>query len=480
MSIRSTIVMAIIVAILGTLYVFRDKVKPADEDPEHPKVLSVKADDVAGLDLTSNGKPLTVDKGAGDVWLIQKPFKGLGASRDIQNFVNQLCEMKAERVVQDDVPKAGFKQFGLDKPTFVVKLRLKGSKDTPTIEFGNRAPSDTGYYTRVGDQDKVLLAGNTVMMNITKPLDGWREKAPLPVDSAKVDRIVASGEGIDLEVNKVKDKDEWTMEKPRKGKADAPSMSAWLMKLQGIQVTQFVDDVKGDDPRLKPTYTFQMWNKGERDPMTVVIGAHAGNGYYAMRTVDGESEVFMLPDAAKINFKVDAASLADKHMFDFDVDKVARVDLMQSDAGEASAQKKESTWEYTKPAAKKDDLAKVTTLLYALKALKYERKVTDRSELAKAQPGLKAPMARFELFDAAGKPIARVVVGGEAPQGRRYLLASGNDVYVADAGFANEWKANILAVKSAASPAPGPSGTPSAGALAPGPSASPAGAAARR
>lgn len=461
MNVRSTVVLAVIVAVLGTLYLFREKVKAPDDDTGHPQMFTFKADDVASVEMTVNGKLMRADK-KGSVWLLTQPITGLAASTDMQSFVSQLAEMSAERVVSEDVTNAALKQYGLDKPTFAVKLYLKSTKETPTATFGSRSPGGTGWYARVGDQGRVLLAPNTVTASLNKTTEQWREKAPLPIETAKVDRLVSNTGGVEIEVDKVKDKDEWAIEKPRKAKADAQSVTSFLSKLQGIRVTTFYDKMKPSDPQLKPTSTLKIWNKDERDPVTLTVGATTTGGVYAARSAAGQVEVFLLPATALASLKVDTSELADKHMFDFEVEKVTKADMFQIDAGEAAAEKKGDTWEFAKPAPRKDDMGKVTSLLYSLKGLKYERQVTDASELGKARAGLKKPFARFNVTGDKGRIIATLVVGGEAPQSRRYVTGLSADVYVTDAAFANDWKANIVAVKNA-SPSPAAAASASRG-----------------
>jgi len=466
MSIRSTIVMAVIVAVLGWLYVYQDKVKAPDIDPEHPPMFSFKPEDVIGIDLSFNGKKLNAIKKSG-VWIATVPYQGLVVTRDMQNFVNQLSEMKAERIVQEDVAKSAFKQFGLDKPTFTAKLHLKSSKDTPTLTFGSHAPSDgPEWYARVGDESKVVLAGNTIAAQLVKMPEAWREKGPLPADAATIDRIVASGQGTNLELNKVKETEEWAMEKPHKGKSDPQSITSWIARWAGTQIANYEKSIKADDPRLSPTYTLKVWNKGERDPMTLIVGQPTAGGNYAMRTVAGNTEVFVLPATWQRNLTINPADLADKHLADFDMEKAAKVEITQREAGKATGEKVNGTWEFKTPVAKNDEMGKLTGLLYILKGLKFERRVTDPTELATAQKSLQKPFATFVVMDEKGKKLASVAVGNLAPQNRRYVQGLGKDVYVADGNFANAWKDNIMALKS-------PAASPGVAAASPGAASSP-------
>ena len=458
MSIRTTLILAVIVALLGALYYFGDKVKAPDEDTQHPKLVSVKADDVTSIDVTTGGTTLTLEKKNG-LWFVTAPYKGFAATHNVQNVVNQLADMQADRIVNEDSTAGILKQYGLDKPQFTVRLHLKDSKTTPTVAFGIRAPSETGWYARSNDTGPVLLAGNGIAADILRGPQGWREGAPLFVDNAKIHRVEASGGGIDLALAKEKDKPEWSMTKPRAAKADAMAINQWLLRLQGDEVKKFFDDVKPGDRRLEPTFTLKLWNKDEQDPMVVTVGEKTEGGWYALRSAAGTQEVFLLPDSKLTSLKIDPSEVADKHLFsELDINKADRAKVVETTAGTAEAQKSDGIWSFSKPTTRKDDLGKVTALLYLLKDLKYEHRVTDPKELEAARASLATPLAVFEIADDKGVGLATLTVGGETPQHRRYVRTRGDDVYTADASFATDWKANIQAIQNsgpAASPAGG-------------------------
>lgn len=464
MSIRTTLFLAMIVALLGAVYVFRDNVKAPEDTSEHPKLVSISADDVVKIDLTTGGTALTLEKKDG-LWLVTSPYKGLASTKSVKALVNQLTGMQADRVVNEGSTAGVLKQYGLDKPQLTLTLHAKDGKTSDTVAFGLRAPSESGWYARVNGKGSVLLGGNAIAADILRAAPGWRESGPLPIDTTNIDRLAAKGDGVDLEVSKEKDKESWVMARPRASKADGMAITTWLTRLQSVSVDKFFDTMSPTDPNLKATYTLQIWNKDQRDPMTLTIGAKTTGGWYAMRSAAGTHDVFLLPDDKRAMVGIEPSELADKHLFpDFDMAKAARAEVHEAAAGDAAAEKATDSgqWSFSKPAAMKDELGKVPALLYTLKDLKYEHRVTDPKELAAARASLVSPKARFTVADDKGAALATLVVGGETPSMRRWVQTTGPDIYTADASFANDWKANIEAVKNSASPVGAPSGAPSA------------------
>lgn len=462
MSIRSTLVMVVLVALLGSLYWFRDKVRAPEDDKERPALTStLKGADVSSVDLVVGGKSLSFEKKDG-VWLVKAPYKGLAATKTVQNFVNALADMHADRIVTDDTSGKALEQYGLDKPQMKATLHGPDAK-TLNVAVGLRSPTETGWYMRVDDAGPVLLGGNAIAADILRQADTWREGAPLPVDAARIDRISASGDGKDVELSKAKDKAEWSMTKPVASRAEGASITAFLNKFQTVAVKKYFDDVPPDDKRLKALYTLKIWNEGDRDPAELVVGEKTEGGWYAARTVAGQRDVFLLPENQLATLELDATEIADKHLYaGLEVDKAAHVKIVDAVAGEASADKSGGLWSFSKPAAAKDEMGKVTALLYTMKDLKYEHRVSDASALAAAKASLEKPGDRFEITDDKGTVLATLTVGGETPTHRRYVKTTGDNVYTADASFVNDWKTNIEAIRKGAAASPTTGASPSA------------------
>lgn len=115
-------------------------------------------------------------------------------------------------------------------------------------------------------------------------------------------------------------------------------------------------------------------------------------------------------------------------------------------------------WTFHKPVEGRDEMGRILALISQLTDLKGDRRVTDPTELAKARATFDKPFAEFVLSDSQGKPLASLVIGGEAGMARRYVKGLNDDVYVADTAFARDWKSYIDALK----PAAGGSGVPAA------------------
>lgn len=477
MNIRNLVVMTLVLAALATLYHFREKVAaPAEEDLKRPQLTQFKVDDVTGLDCIINDKPVKMEKQDG-AWYVTAPYHGLASKKDTEVVLNALADLKADRVVvEDGGTAANLKQYGLDKPKASFVVHLKGSKETPTLLVGARAPSEAGWYAMQPGHPRVVLSGNSLTFAFVKQPTDWREKSPLGFEPDQVDRVSVDAGAYQLQLEKAKGTEQWSMTKPRAAKAETTEVNKLFNQVRGQMATKFFDDVKPDDPRLKPTLTLKVWGKDARDPQELKVGQATTGGFYCLRGTK-VPEVFLLPEAAIKAFQPEVSLLSDHHLLDFAVDKPARVEVFQEEAGGATAERKKSapeatdgTWSFTKPADQKDDMGRVTALVYSLRDLKYEARVTEEAKIKEATASFGKPFARFEVFDDKGTRVAGLEVGGQAGRQRRWVrVLGGTDIYIADTSFANDWKANIKALvatpqpsaSSAASSAPPAPASPS-------------------
>lgn len=473
MSTRSTIIMAVVLALLFPLWWHSDKVKaPTDEELKTPQIFEFPADDVGQLEITTTAGKVTLKKENG-VWRVVAPFQGLAALSDITSLASQMGTLKADRVVAEDVAPGLLKQYGLDKPKLKITATLAGEKPPVTVMLGGRTPGETGWYVATPDNDDVYVGGNTLTFVVSKKPEDWRERAVLSFEPEKIDRVVIEEGKKTLQLEQAKDGSAWSIVMPKKQKAELEEVRKFINAIKGIRIESFIDKpqvgdpggAKGDrSPVVKPVMTLKMWNKGDRDPQILIVGGPVKGGVIATRGSDKEREVFVLGNNALTALKVDPSTLAERRMFDFAVDGVAGATISHAGVGEAKAEKKGGNWGYLAPASKPDDLGRINSLAYAISQLKFTRKVSAPAEVKTASATFAKPVAHFVLTGDKGARIADLEVGGATPDRVFHYVRKdgGKDIYVADTKFADEWKATIAALKGKPLPSPSAAASPAA------------------
>src|SRR5437879_1798743 len=94
--------MALVFAVLGLMWLYREKLTaPSEEDLNKPQLLTFKKDDVTGVDLVAAKGSTSLVK-QGEAWYAEKPFHGAAVAKDADNLAQQLSELKGERTVGEN------------------------------------------------------------------------------------------------------------------------------------------------------------------------------------------------------------------------------------------------------------------------------------------------------------------------------------------------------------------------------------------
>jgi hypothetical protein len=174
MGVRGTLVLALLIVVVGA-YVWLEEAPPEAPgrstdtllgepkafDPNQPvrHLLEYQPADVLSIRLERDGKMRQTER-SGETWMTTSPP---GA---ITDFLGNLAQL----AVIMDIPAgaAELRDYGLDPPHSVVRLQTRGQPSPLVLQIGDRNPSVTGVYVRIGDDGPVLLAGALVAWEFDK------------------------------------------------------------------------------------------------------------------------------------------------------------------------------------------------------------------------------------------------------------------------------------------------------------------------
>src|SRR6185295_3666121 len=111
-------------------------------DLREKSLLKFDREKVDGIDVSANGKALTVAKEGGD-WKITRPVQTRADFGSVEGLVGRLQSVQMKSIVADNAPPADLKKYGLDKPEATVNLGLGSAK--ATLLFGGKAADNTVY-----------------------------------------------------------------------------------------------------------------------------------------------------------------------------------------------------------------------------------------------------------------------------------------------------------------------------------------------
>jgi hypothetical protein len=135
--------------------------EPKAFDPNQPvrHLLEYQPADVLSIRLERDGKMRETER-SGETWTTTTTP---GA---ITDFLGNLAKLAV--LMDITAGAAELRDYGLDPPQSVVWLQRRGQPTPLVLQIGDRNPSVTGVYVRIGEDGPVLLAGALVAWEFDK------------------------------------------------------------------------------------------------------------------------------------------------------------------------------------------------------------------------------------------------------------------------------------------------------------------------
>jgi hypothetical protein len=236
MRLRNTIIVLILFAIVGG-YAFI--VSHYSETENKPKLIEVKKDDIAKIELKYPDRDIVLERDKGGPWRLVKPIGADADQSQANNLAGAIADCGVERTV-DEKP-ADLKPFGLDHPKTIVTVTTFDKKPRPSIDVGGSTPIGFNAYVKLSDSPAVLLTSSVFPSGMNKTVNELRVRDLM---SFKVDQvkklIVTRDNGQTAELDR--DGDKWKMVKPAAYPADDIQVRQALSTIVNAKASDFVAD----------------------------------------------------------------------------------------------------------------------------------------------------------------------------------------------------------------------------------------------
>ena len=174
MGARGTLVLALLLIVVGAFVWFEEPPpegpgrstatllgEPKSVDPNQPvrNLLDFQPADVVGVQLERDGSIREINR-PGDTWTTASNATA------IDDFLQNLAQLPV--IAEIPAGAAELRDFGLEPPQGVVRLQRRGQTAPLVLQLGDRNPSVTGVYARIGVDGPVVLAGALVAWEFDK------------------------------------------------------------------------------------------------------------------------------------------------------------------------------------------------------------------------------------------------------------------------------------------------------------------------
>ncbi len=444
-----------------------------------PKLLGIKADEIARIDLKYPGRELVIARDKpGAPWMITKPIGTRANQTAANNLANAIADCQSTRTI-DEHPKH-FAPFGLAKPAVTVVVTTFKGRTLPGIEVGKTTPVGFNAYIRMTDKPAVMLVSSAFPPGMQKTVDEMRDRSLMNFNIDDVTKFTLQpDDGPLIEVDHDRKTGKWEIVEPRRYPADPTQVRQVLSSLADAQVSDFVNDAPADVSQYgleKPhlTVTVYTTRKGAAHIQSLLFGfRERGKGKDGIYVRRGErAPVYAVHSFVLTNVNKTLLDLRDKTVMTFEPSAVETIEVT-SGAGSFSLRRApHGKWDVivggkTSPA----DVPVVERFLDQLRDFTGNTIVMDPMSHPEMF-GLDKPACQVTLIAKDGKPIgtiklsrvkvkqmAAATVPAAAPEKTEYYAVSstGTALYSTDKFMFGQLDKSADEFMSRAKPAASPS-----------------------
>ncbi len=406
MRLRNTIIVLILFAIVGgyAFIVGRYSVPEAQR-----KLLAVKQDDMAKIDLSYSDREIVLEREKGKPWRLVKPIGAEAEQTAANNLARAIADCAVVRTA-DEKPD-DLERFGLKPPATTVTVTTFDKKTLPAIEIGKSTPVGFNAYVRLADSPAVILTEAVFSSGMNKTVNDLRDRDLMAFKLDDVRKlIIARDNGQALEIDR--DGQQWKIVKPAPYAADDMAVRMAIGVLVNAKAADFIADAPGnvtqyglEKPHLTATVVLK---NGEQQSMLFGFkqNEQGKSGIYVRR---GErAPVYTVAEYVMSSLDKSALDFRNRTILKADPEAVEAVRVKNSDGEFTLKRAAGGKWDVVVGAkTSAGDIPVVERMLNQFRNLKGQSIVAD--PMPSAQPfGLDNPTAEITLIGKDGKELGAV------------------------------------------------------------------------
>lgn len=408
---KSTLIVLLSALVLGGAVYYLEwrsgkNAKPSEDTSK--LAFSIQADDVTSLTVSHPDKagqpPIRLDYHNG-AWSIVQPLATGADQPAARGIVDGLA---AARISQTEPGTPDrLKAYGLDPSHVSLEFQLKnGTKHT--ILLGDKDFTAISVYSVIDGGKNVSLLPFSLYTSIDKPLDDFRDRNVLHVETGKVASFELENSSGDLSAAKQSSKDQtqWKFTKPGGDVlADGESVNALLSAVANAKMATIANETPDNLAKYglsHPAIAFSAVDDAGQK-LTLLVGKKEGNGYLARDA--SRPLIFVINDDLYKKLTETFKDLRDKSLVHLTESDINHIEIHNANATMAVSRKQGSDFDWTidSPADVKGKSAATWRILSPLTSAKAEEVIDHPSADVAAK--LAKPAIEATLTDKNGSKL---------------------------------------------------------------------------
>lgn len=416
---QSTLVAAVVLALLGGYIYFYER-EPAEED-DGEAIFDVDRNDVVRIDLRERGKePVVLEKTDG-AWRLTAPSALDADDEEVTLLLDNLETMRFERAVAK-TSEVELASFGLDDPVVSVSFRLEDGAEEG-LRFGNDTPTSGNRYAVRSGGDEVLVLDSYLALNFEKTAWDLRDKVIFhPTEEAEVERIAVTRGGDELVLARDPLEDRgYRVESPFLARADAFEADGLARAIRTAEMQALVENDEDEEAFEPEPEAIAQVTLSSGEPLVLEVGAKKDFDYYGRSP--SRKERFLLDGSLVDDLTAEATAYVAKKLFRLTTDDVSALRL-----DDRVIEKDGDRWKQTEPEAEADvsppEAESVRRLLDRLTGMSAGEVVVAEADEAFE------PVSTLSLLSSDDPPREESLAIGAAREGYVLLRREGEGVFL--------------------------------------------------
>lgn len=408
MRLRNTLILALLLAVLGSYLYFVESKQIADESTK-AKIVDLEPDEATAITLTYPDREIALEKAEAG-WRLTKPISAPADDVTVKNLLRAVADAEVKKTI-DEVPQ-DLAPFGLASPLVTVSITAKG-QPLPALKVGKTTAVSYSTYVQRTDQPKIYLTGSGFHSGMDKQPKDLRDKKVVEFKDDDITHIALRGpQGA---IAMAKKDGTWTIEQPGTYKADPNAVKALLSTVRNLRATDFANDA----PSGADMATYGLDNPerelvlraGQGQAVTLRLGKENDQGLY-VKSGD-KPTVFVVGKWVTSDLSKGVNDLRDKALLSFEPAAVGSVEVARADGGTFTLTRKDDKWSLPGTEGAANDGA-IDAFVGALSRLNGNQVVADSaSDLG--QYGLASPAVTITVTGTDGGALGSVRIGQYSP-----------------------------------------------------------------
>ncbi|MDY6862190.1 MAG: DUF4340 domain-containing protein [Thermodesulfobacteriota bacterium] len=411
-------------------------------DLRNKNILAFSEDKLKEMNFTFPSEHIVLKK-VGDNWKLTDPVQYDSDDEVLSEIFNSLRDLKIKEFVEE---KGGnFGRFGLDVPSFTIKLMYLPPLLSEELCFGNKDEQKEGYYARKKGEKKIVLISSDFYKKVAKRPVDLRDHLILRFDRDKVEKIALLSK--DKEIVCEKKKNLWEIKKPKDLKADEFEISNFLYRLSTVRVKRFLKDGKLRESGLdNPGLKISLWREGDKNPVCLELGRKDKTEEEILAKNSIHSTIFAIEEKIAKDINKTLFDLRDKSLFGLDDDiSLDKIEILFPDDKSLVLVQKKKEWGVLFPKFCSLDKERLNTFIWDIRNWKF-KKIFELNKLNHDILGFNSPNYQVKIWKKDDKKPIKVTVGKESnPKENLFYSQSEyvDGIIEVEAGFLKEMQKEV-------------------------------------